>query len=574
TPMAEQRMDISSTISDFMSPGATDLLSSPLGTGGMDCNRKRKGSSTDYQESMDTDKDDPHGRLEYTEHQGRIKNAREAHSQIEKRRRDKMNSFIDELASLVPTCNAMSRKLDKLTVLRMAVQHMKTLRGATNPYTEANYKPTFLSDDELKHLILRAADGFLFVIGCDRGKILFVSESVFKILNYSQNDLIGQSLFDYLHPKDIAKVKEQLSSSDTAPRERLIDAKNRKSFCTIHSTGYLKSWPPTKMGLDEDNEPDNEGCNLSCLVAIGRLHSHMVPQPANGEIRVKSMEYVSRHAIDGKFVFVDQRATAILAYLPQELLGTSCYEYFHQDDIGHLAECHRQVLQTREKITTNCYKFKIKDGSFITLRSRWFSFMNPWTKEVEYIVSTNTVVLANVLEGGEPSFPQPTASPRSMDGTLPSGEDSSVVGGPKRTHPTVPGIPGGTRAGAGKIGRMIAEEIMEIHRQDKRVIAFQLTPPPDASSPGGKKILNGGTPDIPSSGLLPGQAQENPGYPYSDSSSILGENPHIGIDMIDNDQGSSSPSNDEAAMAVIMSLLEADAGLGGPVDFSDLPWPL
>ncbi|KAK2497872.1 hypothetical protein MC885_001484 [Smutsia gigantea] len=705
--MADQRMDISSTISDFMSPGTTDLLSSPLGTSGMDCNRKRKGSSTDYQESMDTDKDDPHGRLEYTEHQGRIKNARrpglvipswavpglleerllqcrlqlkarrgeypaavsryskvvlpasshtltstEAHSQIEKRRRDKMNSFIDELASLVPTCNAMSRKLDKLTVLRMAVQHMRTLRGetlgfpvlyalaqgvpealrridkskviksptgATNPYTEANYKPTFLSDDELKHLILRAADGFLFVVGCDRGKILFVSESVFKILNYSQNDLIGQSLFDYLHPKDIAKVKEQLSSSDTAPRERLIDAKtglpvktdvtpgpsrlcsgarrsflcrmkcnrplvktedkhfpstcskkkaDRKSFCTIHSTGYLKSWPPTKMGLDEDNEPDNEGCNLSCLVAIGRLHSHVVPQPVNGEIRVKSMEYVSRHAIDGKFVFVDQRATAILAYLPQELLGTSCYEYFHQDDIGHLAECHRQVLQTREKITTNCYKFKIKDGSFITLRSRWFSFMNPWTKEVEYIVSTNTVVLANVLEGGDPTFPQLTASPHSMDSILPSGEGNYVLQGyrglPRSSclEPTYP--PPATTLIRGSSPSSCGSSPLNITS----------TPPPDTSSPGGKKILNGGTPDIPSSGLLSGQAQENPGYPYSDSSSILGENPHIGIDMIDNDQGSSSPSNDEAAMAVIMSLLEADAGLGGPVDFSDLPWPL
>ncbi|KAI2558820.1 aryl hydrocarbon receptor nuclear translocator like [Homo sapiens] len=50
--MADQRMDISSTISDFMSPGPTDLLSSSLGTSGVDCNRKRKGSSTDYQSNL------------------------------------------------------------------------------------------------------------------------------------------------------------------------------------------------------------------------------------------------------------------------------------------------------------------------------------------------------------------------------------------------------------------------------------------------------------------------------------------------------------------------------------------
>ena len=156
----------------------------------------------------------------------------------------------------------------------------------------------------------------------------------------------------------------------------------------------MKNWPPSEVGVEEENDVEKNSSNFNCLVAIGRLHPYIVPQKS-GEIKVKATEFVTRFAMDGKFVYVDQRATAILGYLPQELLGTSCYEYCHQDDHNHLAEKHKEVLQNKEKVFTNSYKFRAKDGSFITLKSQWFSFMNPWTKELEYIVSNNTVVLGH-----------------------------------------------------------------------------------------------------------------------------------------------------------------------------------
>ncbi|XP_025073744.1 protein cycle isoform X2 [Pogonomyrmex barbatus] len=377
------------------------------------------------------------------------------HSEIEKRRRDKMNTYITELSAMVPMCHAMSRKLDKLTVLRMAVQHLKTILGAVTSYTEGHYKPAFLSDQELKTLILQAAEGFVFVVGCDRGRILYVSESVSQTLNYSQGDLLGQSWFDILHPKDVAKVKEQLSSSDLSPRERLIDAKTmlpvktdvpqgvsrlcpgaRRSFfcrmkrkvdrvrcgdmqvkeeadttigchrrkkqqnidwkyCVIQCTGYLKSWTPAKIGLEEqEGEADGEACNLSCLVAVGRVQTAIsTAAMSSRKPHLRPVQFVSRHAMDGKFLFVDQRATPVLGFLPQELLGTSMYEYYHHDDIPHLAESHKAALQTSERVTTQIYRFRSKGANFVRLQSEWKSFRNPWTKDIEYLIAKNSAIL-------------------------------------------------------------------------------------------------------------------------------------------------------------------------------------
>ncbi|XP_018309780.1 protein cycle isoform X2 [Mycetomoellerius zeteki] len=433
------------------------------------------------------------------------------HSEIEKRRRDKMNTYITELSAMVPMCHAMSRKLDKLTVLRMAVQHLKTILGAVTSYTEGHYKPAFLSDQELKTLILQAAEGFVFVVGCDRGRILYVSESVSQTLNYSQGDLLGQSWFDILHPKDVAKVKEQLSSSDLSPRERLIDAKTmlpvktdvpqgvsrlcpgaRRSFfcrmkrkvdgvrcgemqvkeeadataschrkkkqqnvdwkyCVIQCTGYLKSWAPAKIGLEEqEGEADGEACNLSCLVAVGRVQTAISTAMLPRKPHSRPIQFVSRHAMDGKFLFVDQRATPVLGFLPQELLGTSMYEYYHHDDIPHLAESHKAVLQTSERVTTQIYRFRSKDANFVRLQSEWKSFKNPWTKDIEYLIAKNSAIFCDTRPGG---------NNRSEDSSVQSNYDyfTQSNGGLERLI--------SSHVEVSKIGRQIAEEVLDLQRR-------------------------------------------------------------------------------------------------------------
>lgn len=86
-------------------------------------------------------------------------------------------------------------------------------------------------------------------------------------------------------------------------------------------------------------------------------------------------------------------ATLVLGFLPQELLGTSMYEYYQHDDIPALAEAHKAALQSNEKITTSIYRFRTKDNNNVRLQSDWKAFKNPWTKDVEYIIAKNSVIL-------------------------------------------------------------------------------------------------------------------------------------------------------------------------------------
>ena len=189
--------------------------------------------------------------------------------------------------------------------------------------------------------------------------------------------------------------------------KKLKQPSSAKKYTSIQCTGYLKSWPVTKMGQEPGTSIDLESrdeAGLSCLVAVGR------PQPScglakadclqRGQETSPGLEFSSRHAADGKFSFVDPRVTLLLGHPSQELLGSSLYEHIHNDDIPLFAHYHKRVLKVKEEIKTPSYRLRSKDGRYITVETRLKKFMNPRTKELEFIVCKHNLLVREEKYGG------------------------------------------------------------------------------------------------------------------------------------------------------------------------------
>ncbi|XP_028986018.1 aryl hydrocarbon receptor nuclear translocator isoform X5 [Betta splendens] len=388
-----------------------------------------------------------------------------------------MTAYITELSDMVPTCSALARKPDKLTILRMAVSHMKTLRGSGNTNVDGSYKPSFLTDQELKHLILEAADGFLFVVSCETGRIVYVSDSLTPVLNQSQSDWLCSSLYDQLHPDDIEKLREQLSTAENNTG-RMLDLKTgtvkkesqqssarmsmgaRRSFIcrmrcgscpveplsmnrlnflrnrnrnglgaakegepqyvVVHCTGYIKSWPPAGVSLTDD-EADNTQGSRYCLVAIGRLQVTCCPSDTDINSISVPVEFISRHNCQGTFTFVDHRCLTAIGYQPQDLLGKNILEFAHPEDQGLLRDSFQQVVKLKGQVLSVMFRFRTKSTEWILMRTSSFTFQNPFSEEIEYIICTNVNVKNSSQDPLTPISSPGGSLPPSLGQSSPSG---------------------------------------------------------------------------------------------------------------------------------------------------------
>merc|ERR550532_1102146 len=97
-------------------------------------------------------------------------------------------------------------------------------------------------------------------------------------------------------------------------------------------------------------------------------------------------EFVSKHTSQGKFSWFDECAISYTGHLPQNIIGADIFEYFHPADLVIIKEAFDVVMAEPGKpCKSKPFRFRINNGGYITISSWWSSFINPWSKQLEFI---------------------------------------------------------------------------------------------------------------------------------------------------------------------------------------------
>ncbi|CAG7825948.1 unnamed protein product [Allacma fusca] len=344
----------------------------------------------------------------------RDESKRKSRNLSEKKRRDQFNVLINELCSMV---SASPRKMDKSTVLKATISFLKAHKElavqSQVQETQENWKPSFLSNEEFTHLMLEALDGFITVIST-AGTILYVSESVTSLLGHLPSDLVSTTVYELISPDEKSNlygvlmgpvddsVRQNVSLELNFRRGGLEMSDDNQAFQPVKLVGYFKRWispsdcnsgseSATERSDEQFSESNDSSNNSYVLVATARLLDSELLREMSVVVDSAQNEFTSRHSLKWKFLFLDHRAPPIIGYLPFEVLGTSGYDYYHDDDLEKVATCHQALMQKGEG--TSCYyRFLTKGQQWIWLQTRFYITYHQWNSKPEFIVCTHRVV--------------------------------------------------------------------------------------------------------------------------------------------------------------------------------------
>uniref|UniRef100_A0A9J7XVZ2 Endothelial PAS domain protein 1b n=1 Tax=Cyprinus carpio carpio TaxID=630221 RepID=A0A9J7XVZ2_CYPCA len=317
-------------------------------------------------------------------------------------RRSKETEVFYELARQLPLPHNVSSHLDKASIMRLAISYLQTRKLLTSG--------TKMTDEDrlMDSWYLKSLGGFISVVTSD-GDMIFLSENINKFMGLTQVELTGHSIFDFTHPCDHEEIRENLSlkagmgkkgkemgterdffmrmKCTVTNRGRTVNLKSA-SWKVLHCTGHLKvcNGCPTRV-LCGFKEPP-----LTCVVMMCEPIAH----PSNIDTPLDSKTFLSRHSMDMKFTYCDDRVTELMGYSPEDLLGRSAYEFYHALDSDSVTKSH-QNLCTKGQAVSAQYRMLAKNGGYVWVETQGTVIYNSRNSQPQCIVCVN-YVLSDVEE--------------------------------------------------------------------------------------------------------------------------------------------------------------------------------
>ncbi|KAG7510798.1 hypoxia-inducible factor 1-alpha [Solea senegalensis] len=314
-------------------------------------------------------------------------------------RRGKESEVFYELAQQLPLPHSISSSLDKASIMRLAISYLR-IRQLLSPDEPVAEEETEL-DMQLNSSYLKALDGFLMVLSED-GDIVYLSENVNKCLGMAQFDLTGHSVFDFTHPCDQEELREMLihrtgSKKNKEPntersfflrmkctltsRGRTVNVKSA-TWKVLHCSGHVRVYETQTEKTNENTEPPVPHLVLIC---------DPIPHPSNIEVPLDTKTFLSRHTMDMKFTYCDERITELMGYDPEDLLNRSVYEYYHALDSDHLTKTHHNLF-AKGQVSTGQYRMLAKSGGFVWVETQATVIYNNKNSQPQCVVCVNFVL--------------------------------------------------------------------------------------------------------------------------------------------------------------------------------------
>ncbi|XP_068944339.1 hypoxia-inducible factor 3-alpha [Petaurus breviceps papuanus] len=354
-------------------------------------------------------------------------------------RRSQETEVLYQLAHTLPFARGVSAHLDKASIMRLTISYLRMHRlCAAGDWSEVSAAGAG-TGEPLDACYLKALDGFVMVLTAE-GDMAYLSENVSKHLGLSQLELIGHSVFDFVHPcdqeelQDVLTPRQGLSKKKTeAPTERSFSLRMKSTLTSrgrtlnlkaatwkvLHCTGHMRAYTPPSEPSAGGGPGSGPEPPLRCLVLI----CEAIPHPSSLEPPLGRGAFLSRHSLDMKFTYCDERISEVAGYSPDDLIGCSAYEYIHALDFDAVSKSIHTLLSKGQAVTGQ-YRFLARNGGYLWTQTQATVISGGRGPQPESVVCVH-FVLSRVEETGVvlslEQTEQPTRrAPRPADRGLPT----------------------------------------------------------------------------------------------------------------------------------------------------------